>query len=229
MSEVELTYFSDLLCIWAYISQVRIDEIKKKFGSAVRIKQRFCSVFGDTAQKIKANWKDKGVYDGFNAHLRNVAERFPHIQLHPDVWLTTRPASSTSPHLFMKAVQEWEEPRVMSGGEPAWSVFDEVMWSFRCAFFRDCKDISSWQIQCEIARHHHVDINAIEKLIHSGLAFASLSADYGDADKMRIEGSPSLVLNDGRQKLYGDVGFRLIQANIRELVREPRAGDASWC
>src|SRR6516165_12399477 len=111
MSEVEITYFSDLLCIWAYISQARIDEIKKKFGATVRIRQRFCSVFGNTAQKIKANWKDKGAYDGFNAHLRQVAERFPHIQLHPDVWLTTRPASSTSPHLFMKAVQEWEEQR----------------------------------------------------------------------------------------------------------------------
>jgi hypothetical protein len=23
--------------------------------------------------------------------LRHVAERFPHIQLHPDVWLTTSP------------------------------------------------------------------------------------------------------------------------------------------
>lgn len=46
---------------------------------------------------------------------------------------------------------------------------------------------------------------------------------------MRIEGSPSLVLNDGRQKLYGNVGFRLIDANIQELFREPRADDASWC
>ena len=229
MSEVEITYFSDLLCIWAYISQARIDEIRKKFGATVRIKHRFCSVFGNTQQKIKTNWKDKGAYDGFNAHLRHVAERFPHIQLHPDVWLTTRPASSTSPHLFMKAVQEWEEQRKLSGSKLALCVFDEVMWSVRCAFFRDCKDISSWQIQCEIARHHDVDLDAVEKLIDNGVAFASLSADYSDADKMRIEGSPSLVLNEGRQKLYGDVGFRLIQANIQELIQEPRAGDASWC
>ena len=42
-----------------------------------------------------------------------------------------------------------------------------------------------------------------------------------------IEGNPSLVLNDGRQKLYGNVGFRLIDANIQELLREPRADDAS--
>jgi hypothetical protein len=46
---------------------------------------------------------------------------------------------------------------------------------------------------------------------------------------MRIEGSPSFVLNDGRQKLYGDVGFRIIEANIQELLRAPARDQASWC
>ncbi|MGB7102780.1 MAG: hypothetical protein WBD95_28980 [Xanthobacteraceae bacterium] len=63
------------------------------------------------------------------------------------------------------------------------------------------------------------NIGAIEELIHSGVAFASLAADYQDDDKMRIEGSPSLVLNDGRQKLYGNVGFRLIDAKQRRVRR----------
>ena len=48
-------------------------------------------------------------------------------------------------------------------------------------------------------------------------------------DKMRIEGSPSLVLNEGRQKLYGNVGFRLIEANVQGLINAPAADDASWC
>jgi len=42
------------------------------------------------------------------------------------------------------------------------------------------------------------DIGAIEELIHSGGAFARLATDYQDADKMRIEGSPSFVLNEAR-------------------------------
>jgi predicted DsbA family dithiol-disulfide isomerase len=99
----------------------------------------------------------------------------------------------------------------------------------RCAFFRDCRDISHWEIQCEIAEGLGANIGAIEELIHSGVAFAGLAADYQDADKMRIEGSPSLVLNEGRQKLYGNVGFRLMDANIQELFRAPRADEASWC
>jgi predicted DsbA family dithiol-disulfide isomerase len=225
MAEVEITYFSDLLCVWAYISQARIDAIKEKFGDSVLIKHRFCSVFGDTADKISSNWKDKGAYEGFNAHLRHVAERFSHVRLHSELWLTTRPASSSSPHLFMKAVQQWEEQRQVSAPK----IIDEVAWALRSAFFRDCKDISAWEVQCEVARHHGVDIDAVEKLIRSGAAFARLSADYREADKLRIEGSPSLVLNEGRQKLYGNIGFRLIQANIQELLHEPRPDDASWC
>ena len=59
--------------------------------------------------------------------------------------------------------------------------------------------------------------------------FARLAADYQDADKMRIEGSPTFVLNEGRQKLYGNVGFRVIEANIQELLRAPAGDQASWC
>jgi predicted DsbA family dithiol-disulfide isomerase len=73
------------------------------------------------------------------------------------------------------------------------------------------------------------DIDAIERCIHSGIAFARLATDYQDADRMRIEGSPSFVLNEGRQKLYGNVGFHLIEANIQELLRAPRTDEASWC
>jgi predicted DsbA family dithiol-disulfide isomerase len=229
MSIVEVTYFSDVLCIWAYVSQARIDAVKEKFGDTVRIEHRFCSVFGDTARKITSAWKDKGGYEGFNLHLRQVAERFPHIKVHPEIWLKTRPLTSASTHLFLKAVQQWNHESGAAGSQFSPSIFDQVTWAFRCAFFRDCRDISRWDIQCEIAEILGVDIGAIEERIHSGIAFARLAADYQDADKMRIEGSPSFVLNEGRQKLYGNVGFRLLEANIQELFRAPRSDEASWC
>jgi predicted DsbA family dithiol-disulfide isomerase len=229
MSMVEITYFSDVLCVWAYVSQTRIDAVKEKFGDAVRIEHRFCSVFGDTARKITSTWKDKRGYEGFNSHLRQVAERFPHIEVHPEVWLKTRPLTSASAHLFMKAVQQWDHEPGVTALQSAPSIFDQVMWAFRRAFFRDCRDISRWDIQCEIADALGADIGAIEERIHSGIAFARLAADYQDADKMRIEGSPSFVLNEGRQKLYGNVGFHLIEANIQELLRAPRTDEASWC
>jgi predicted DsbA family dithiol-disulfide isomerase len=230
MGVVQVSYFSDVLCIWAYATQARIDAVKEKFGDTVRLDSRFCSVFGDTGRKIASTWREKGEYAGFNAHLRDVAQQFPHIEIHPEIWLKTRPPTSASAHLFMTAVQLWQQEQ---GGEgqsgTATAIFDKVMWAFRCGFFRDCRDIARWDVQCELAESLGVDINAIEKSIHEGTAFARLAADYQDADKMRIEGSPSFVLNEGRQKLYGNVGFRIIEANIRELLRAPVGDQASWC
>lgn len=229
MSVVEITCFSDVLCIWAYASQTRIDAVKDTFGDAVRIEHRFCSVFADTAGKIASTWKDKGGYAGFNSHLRQVAKRFPHIEVHPEIWLKTRPLTSASAHLFMKAVQQCDLESAAPESQSVPSLFDRVMWSFRCAFFRDNRDIARWDVQCEIAEPLGVDIGAVQDSIYSGSAFARPAADYQDADKMRIEGSPSFVLDEGRQKLYGNIGFRLLEANIQELLRAPSGDEASWC
>ena len=62
-----------------------------------------------------------------------------------------------------------------------------------------------------------------------GTAIALLTRDYQEAEKLRIEGSPTFVLNEGRQKLFGNVGFRIIEANIKELLKEPAGDQASWC
>lgn len=229
MSAVKITYFSDVLCVWAYVSQARVDAIKSKFGDAIAVEHRFCSVFGDTVQKVSSSWKDRGGYEGFNAHIRQVANKFPHVAVHPELWLKTRPASSASPHLFLKAVQQCGNDAALNAPHFPSNFFDQLMWAFRSAFFKDCRDISRWDIQCEIAEGIGADIGAIEERIHSGTAFAALAADYQDADKMRIEGSPSLVLNEGRQKLYGNVGFRVIEANVQGLIHAPGPEDASWC
>jgi predicted DsbA family dithiol-disulfide isomerase len=227
MGIIEINYFSDVLCVWAYISQVRIDAIKEKFGEGVRIEHRFCSVFGDTATKINTTWKEKGGYAGFNAHVRQAATKFPHIEVHPDLWLNTRPATSMSAHLFLKAVQLGEGDLATRKRPPG--TFDRAMWAFRRAFFKECRDISNFEVQREIAAELGIDTGAIEKYIHSGAAFAAVAADYQEAERLRIEGSPSLVLNQGRQKLYGNIGFWLIEANVQSLMRTPASDDASWC
>ncbi len=35
------------------------------------------------------------------------------------------------------------------------------------------------------------------------------------------------ILNEHRQILYGNVGYRVIEANVQELLRS-HAGEASW-
>lgn len=224
MAPVPIAYFSDVLCIWAYVAELRVDAIKQAFGDQVRVDYRFCSVFGDTARKIPAAWGEKGGYEGFNAHLRQSAAAFPEITLNPEVWLSVRPASSWGAHLFLKAAQLDE---AAGGGAPG--AAETAVRALRHAFFADARDIAAWEVQSEVGAKVGVDIGRVEALIGSGQAYAALATDYQDAEAMRLQGSPTFVLNEGRQKLYGNVGFRILEANIQELLRAPAANQASWC
>ncbi len=224
MKTVPIVYFSDVLCVWAYIAQPRVALVKETYGDQVRFEHKFCSVFGDTARKIPTTWKGKGEYQGFNAHLHHEAKAFPEITLHPSLWLTVRPATSNSAHLFLKAVELIEAGAMCEAGTT-----QAVTWALRQGFFEHGKDIARWRVQCEIGRQAGVDASQVESLIHDGQAFAALASDYHDATTMGIQGSPTFVLNEGRQKLYGNVGFRILDANIQELLREPQQGQASWC
>ena len=69
----------------------------------------------------------------------------------------------------------------------------------------------------------------VADLIESGEAHAALHIDFEAKDRYHVPGSPTLVLNEGRQRLYGNVGYRVIEANVHELLRDPRSGEASWC
>lgn len=220
---VDIDYFSDVLCIWAYVAQARVDEVTSTFGGDVRIAQRRVSLFGDTVQKFGEGWRDRGGYDGYARHVQSVAERFPHIHLDARAWSVIRPRSSLSPHLYLSAVAEW-------GREVGDAVAaDRLAWALRLAFFAEGRDIGLRTVQAEVAREAGIDAVEVVAYLESGAAHARLAADHAAADKARIEGSPTFVLNEGRQKLYGNVGFRVIEANIRELLREPHPDQASWC
>jgi hypothetical protein len=53
-------------------------------------------------------------------------------------------------------------------------------------------------------------------------------SDTEKKELLKLEGSPSYILNDGRQKLYGNVGYRVIEANVTELL-EHDDNQLSWC
>ena len=72
-------------------------------------------------------------------------------------------------------------------------------------------------------------MDEVLEVIDSGVAHADLEADRRDQQALMVQGSPTFILNEGRQKLYGNVGYGVIEANIKELLRSPAAGAASWC
>ena len=66
-------------------------------------------------------------------------------------------------------------------------------------------------------------------MFRTGKAHALLERDLPEKQSLQLSGSPTLVLNDGWQKLYGNVGYGVIEANIKEVLKSPTAGAASWC
>jgi len=57
---------------------------------------------------------------------------------------------------------------------------------------------------------------------------AALDDDYRLRQDYGVKGSPTLVFNEGRPIIYGNVDYRVIEANIEELLRNNNQS-ASWC
>ena len=77
----------------------------RPFADQVVVDYHFIHVFGDARSKLEVAWQDRGGFAGYAAHVRAVAERFDHVDIHPDTWSRTVPRSSMPCHLFLQAVR----------------------------------------------------------------------------------------------------------------------------
>lgn len=228
---VNLIYVTDVLCVWAYIAQIRLDELKQKYGDKVLVEQRFMSVFGDTVNRIGKGWQDRGGYEGFSDHVIEVAQNFPHIEINPEAWRSCRPQTSMTSHLFIKSVQLLGDRNEISTGVDPYtgqSIVEDLIWRVRCAFFQEALNIDKLSVLMGLAEDMNLPAAKLEASINDGSAMAALAADMELKEDYRLEGSPSFILNEGRQKLFGNVGYRIIEANVAELL-EHQGNEASWC
>lgn len=224
MEPIHISYFSDVLCVWAYIAQIRLDELKATFQDKITIAPHFVPVFGNAREKLENRWRDLGGFKGYSDHVHEVAKKFDHITVHPDIWTDVIP-SSTSCHLFLHAIQLLEIKGIVPTSE---QVFEKAIWAFREAFFTKLANVSDRKVQLTLAEELGLPIAAIQKQIDNGEAYAQLSKDFDLVKEHSVSVSPTLIFNEGRQRLNGNVGYRVIEANIRELLHNP-PGEQSWC
>ena len=220
---IQVDHFSDILCIWAYIAQVRVDELQLEFGHKVAVEFHFFPVFGDVPGKMDKSWSQKGGIRAYSEHVHSVADKFDHIVLHPDVWVRHTPQSSLPAHLFLAAVKLAEKASQAPIGS-----FVRFMEEIRKAFFVEAKDISHRDVLLAIAEEQELPVDCLRESVDSGLAHAIICGNMYKSIELGIKSSPTLIFNEGRQKLSGNVGYRIIEANIRELLENP-AGQQSWC
>ncbi len=133
MEPIRILHFSDVLCIWAYIAQIRLEELKTTFEDKVSIRHHFVSIFGNAHEKLELRWRDRGGLRGYSDHVRESAKKFNHISIHPDIWTQATPASSTSAHLFLHAIHLLEDRGLIDKFD---RMFEKTIAAFRVAFFR---------------------------------------------------------------------------------------------
>lgn len=225
MEPIRIFYFSDILCVWAYIAQIRLEELKTTFQDSISIDYHFVSVFGNAREKLENQWRDRGGLQGYSDHVKEIAQKFDHITINPDIWKKVIPASSTSAHLFLRAVQLLEVKGLVSKSE---RVMEKTAWAFREAFFAKLANIGERQVQFDIAMELGLPVDEIANLINNGEAYAQISKDTELLKEHNVTVSPTLIFNEGRQRLSGNIGYRLIEANIQELLHNP-FGEQSWC
>jgi predicted DsbA family dithiol-disulfide isomerase len=211
-------YFSDVLCVWAWISQPRLDQLKQQWDEQIVVRHRYVDIFGDTASKIPTQWGELDGYEKFHQHIDKASAPFEHVSIHPSVWTETRPHSSLLAHTLLKATE-------IVGGQ---SKLELLARALRQQFFGEGKNIGELEVLLEIASGLDIASDDLLRVMNDGQAIAALSQDLRSAQSLGVKGSPTWVINEGRQLLYGNLGYRILSANIEELLKNP-AEEASWC
>ena len=220
---IAIDCYSDVLCVWAYVAQIRLDELNERLSGQVCVHHHYINLFGSTAHRIGEGWSERGGFAAFSDHVVEVCAEFPYLEVNHEIWRSCRPLGSGNAHLMLKAVQVLEQ-----AGRAPLGAAEAFAWQIRLAFFRDARDIGDWCVLLELAEANHLERETLELQFHNGTAMAALLRDQELRDRHDIAGSPTYVLNGGRQKLFGNVGYRVIEANVKELLEHP--GDqASWC
>jgi predicted DsbA family dithiol-disulfide isomerase len=218
VERIFIDYYTDSLCVWAWIAQRRLEELERQWGGRLGIRHRCVDIFGDSHNKIRRQWGEQDGFERFSTHVAESASAFDECIVNPAVWSEVRPRSSLQAHLLLQAVG-------LVAGEEA---VGPMALKIRRAFFVEARDISDQSLLLGLATEAGLDGAALQGALLDGSALARLSDDQRRVGDLGVRGSPTWVINDGRQILYGNVGYRILHANIDELLKHPGA-EASWC
>ena len=211
-------YYSDVLCIWAWVAQKRIDELNKNLAGKIEFRHHYMNIFGDCQGKMDSQWSEKGHFNGFAEHVQKSAAPYSDALVSKEIWTKVRPTTSANVHLILKAI------KLVYSNQAS---IDMAM-VFRKSFFVDAQDISNNEVLYQLAEHNNLDSKLIKSDIDNGKALASLMSDYQQVKNLSLKGSPTYIIDNGRQILFGNVGYRVLLANIEEQIKSP-LNEPCWC
>ena len=214
---IEVDYFTDVLCVWAFIGEKRLSEVKRNMSGEVDVRLHFLANFAACQQKIHYGWVGRGGFSGYAKHVDGVAQQF-NIKLHSKTWSSVQPTTSMLAHAIIKSVEKTE-----SAAKAA-----EFCTQLRNGFFLEGMDISQLKVLQGIAESLGIAWPGVMEYFNTGSALADLQLDFAMAVQYQVSVSPAWVFNEGRQRLIGNVGYRVIEANLMELIEQKTLPHA-WC
>ncbi len=210
---IPFEYWSDPLCIWAFVSQPKLDRLLGEKRAALEVHYRVVVVFASVPWRFRDGpWKDVGP-EGRATATREIAARFGHDDVDGNVWLEDPPASSWSAGAAVEAVRLAE--RVGEAPPESCAAYQVAL---RRALFVDNRNVARREVQLEAAESLDLDRAVIEARLDDGTALAQLAEDQRRKETQGIHGSPTYVFDDGRALLYGNFAEGILRATVDELL-----------
>lgn len=217
--KLQFSYWSDPLCIWAFVAQKKLETILEEHGMNLDVDYRIVPIFGSFPWRFREGpWSSSGV-DGRVEGTRRVAAEHGYPEVTGEVWRLDTPASSWSPSLAIKAVTRLEREEHLPRGSTA-----SYQWLLRKKFFVDNQNVCHRHMQLLVAEELGFERAALEEVMDCGLALADLWEDHHEKERLRLQGSPTFVFDGGRAMLYGNFSLGVLQATIGELLKGIRPG-----
>lgn len=216
---IHFSYWSDPLCVWAFVAQPRLERLLDEFGPLLHVEYRVVPVFGSLPWRFgEGPWAEEGP-EGRARKTREICACHGIADITGAVWTDDTPASSWSPGMAIKAAFILEESGQAEPGAGA-----GFQARVRQAFFRENRNVSRRSVQLEVAASCGLALPKMERLLDDGTALARLWEDHHLQERSFVRGSPTYVFDDGREILYGNVAIEIVRATITELRKGAAAG-----
>ncbi|MDH5491316.1 MAG: hypothetical protein OEY14_05130, partial [Myxococcales bacterium] len=119
MMPVRFSYWSDPLCIWAFVGQKKLDDLLEEFGDRFEVVYRVVPVFGSVSWRFREGaWARDGI-EGRVRKTREIALANGHPEVQGEVWARSTPSSSWAPGAAIKAVFSLEAEGKLDAGQGA--------------------------------------------------------------------------------------------------------------
>lgn len=210
---LEFEYWSDPLCIWAYVAQPKLDHVLTRWKRCVDVRYHVVPVFGSIPWRFREGpWSSQGP-EGRAAATQHIAQEHGMNDVGGECWLVDCPASSWPAGAALEAVFAMEqEEEIPKGAAAAYQL------AMRRRFFVDGKNVTRRRVQLALAEELEVPRASLERRLDDGSAIARLHEDHERKDRLRIQGSPTYVFDAGRAMFYGNFPLEVLTATVEKLV-----------